>query len=277
MKSLVIGSGLLGSAIASEVVRHKGKKSLITTTRDHNKNKKNCIYLDLFDVNSWIVPDDVKVAYFCAGVSKIDECSDFHNKSRLINVVNTLTVINKLVEKKVFLVFLSSNGVFDGIKPFCRISDSTNPLSYYAKLKAEVEEKMSMFKSPYSIVRLTKVLDSRLDLMTSWVSDLKERKKIVAFNDVTISPISSNYAGKYIFNIGNGYNHGIFHLSGQGNYTYYDIALMIAKRLGVSSAYVRGMQCNYNLPRYASLDMSENTCDFPCYPQKIECMIDEIF
>ena len=277
MKSLVIGDGLLGSAIADEIVKYKGKENLIISTRNFNKNKQNYVYLDLLDVDSWVVPDDVQIAYFCAGVSRRSECSNTaYNESRLINVVNTLTIINKLLEKKVFLVFLSSDSVFKGEKPFYRISDSINPSSYYAELKAEVEEKMLALKVPCSIVRITKVLDSKLGLINLWINSLKEKKIIFAFNDVTISPVSSNYAGEFIFNIGNGYNDGIFHLSGQSNYTYYDIALMIASRLDVPRSYVHGVECTYDLPKYASLDMSENTCNFSCYSQTISCMIDNL-
>lgn len=277
MKSLVIGMGLLGSAIANEIVKRKGKKKIIIATRDFNKNEQNYTHLDLTNVNSWNVPNDVDIAYFCAGVSKKDKCDNSYKEARLINVINTLAIMNKLLDKKIFVVFLSSNGVFQGIKPFYRINDNISPSSYYAELKAEVEGKISMYKNPYSIVRLTKVFDSRLDLINAWINNLKEKKRIIAFNDITISPVSSNYAGEFIFNIGDKHNNGVFHLSGQENHTYYEIALMIAKKIGVSSSYVQGIECTNGLPKYASLDMSQNTCNFPCYPQSISSMIDDIF
>ena len=272
MTSLVIGNGLVGKAIANRIQKQCERVIVASRTECNNPDY---IYLDLKNLAKWDVPCGVDVAYFCAGVTSKYSCMQDYEGCRLINVENTLKVIYSLLDKNIFVVFLSSVDVFDGEKPYYNLIDDTNPASLYGELKLEVEKVLENNQS-CSIVRLTKVLGSETNLIKGWVHLFFNGKSVAAFDDVYISPVSVSYAVDFIYSLGCNKLNGIYHLSGKGNYTYLEISSLIATRIRGDDQLVRGEKSDKNIPHFASLDMSGNSSIAAFQPQDISNVIDDL-
>ena len=125
-------------------------------------------YIDLSDENSIINTNFVyDVVIITAGVTSIDECERNPEETRNINVVNTSLLINKLHSQGAYVMFLSSNQVFDGSRPFRKSTDSKNPINEYGKQKSEVEDVMLPLQSK-CILRMTKVFDKNPKIIQQW-------------------------------------------------------------------------------------------------------------
>src|SRR3990167_2388121 len=96
---VVVGSGLIGRQLYYYLRRFK---EVVLTTREE---------LDLTRIED--VPD-CEVAYICAGVTSSLECEGNPLKTREVNVQGTVKLCSKLIDKGAFVVWLSSERVFDG-------------------------------------------------------------------------------------------------------------------------------------------------------------------
>ena len=120
----------------------------------------------------------------------MEQCEENKVNTRKINVRGVKNLIKILSNNKIHIVFLSSNAVFDGKKPYVESTDKHCPINEYGQQKAEIE-KFILEKIPNaSILRLTKIIHQEMKLLTGWSKKLKNNQKIYAFSDLTFSPIS---------------------------------------------------------------------------------------
>ena len=148
----------------------------ITTTRNLNETSSNNIFLDLgSDVSNWKIPStNIKIVFFCASATNINFCEANHDYTRLVNVTNTLRIIEKLAINGVHIVYISSSTVFDGSFPFAKTLDKTNPNSVYGKQKEFVEKEIIKLGDKATIIRASKILSKNNILFTNWVKELKK-------------------------------------------------------------------------------------------------------
>lgn len=278
-KILIVGSdSYIGKALTD---KFSEDYNTFYTSRNREKSiGKNLIHIDLLELDLAKIPEDIQLAYICAGISKKDDCENNPDVSQQVNVVSTIKLIEYLVKLKTHVVFLSSNEVFSGDKPFVKHNDEYTALSLYGKQKVDVEK--AIFKLPnISIVRLTKVLNSRDSLLKGWINCLTSGKEIQAFTDLSMSPITLSYTIKALMLIGLNKMCGIFHLSGKSDESYFDIALLIAKKLSASHKLVNENLCEDVIGvrykrKYSTLDMSVEVVQFELWPQSIAEVIDEV-
>jgi dTDP-4-dehydrorhamnose reductase len=87
-------------------------------------------------------------------------CEENYPATYAINVTATVELAERLIEAGAFVVFLSTNLVFDGTLPRGLPITRLNPQTAYGQQKAEAEQTLlDMAPDCVAIVRLTKVLD----------------------------------------------------------------------------------------------------------------------
>src|SRR5690606_26325829 len=115
-------------------------------------------HLDLADdPPRWRLPEDVAVAFLCAAVTALRSCEADPAGTARANVEHTARLASMLVGRGAFVVFLSSNLVFDGSEPRRRADAPTCPATEYGRQKAAAEGAL-LAMGGVSIVRLTKVV-----------------------------------------------------------------------------------------------------------------------
>lgn len=252
MEILIIGSE---SKIARGLIEKCSQLGFVcwVTTRKKNMTGKKSLFLDLsLDVNNFEIPKQIKVAVICAGVTSIKKCEEDPELSRRINVLNTFEIAKRLVGSGVFVVFISSNAVFDGRSPFSRVTDPACPTTEYGRQKAEVEKKLTQFFGCVGIVRFSKIIVSDMPLFRTWIQDLQADRLIYPFSDKLFSPITLGAAvDKINFVLMNKIS-GITQLSGDVDISYWEAACFIASQLGLRKELIRPIFAND--PRYTTLD-----------------------
>ena len=178
-------------------------------------------------------------------------------------MTHTLGLARRLVEKNCFVVFISSNLVFDGARPKRRPDEPVCPQTEYGRQKAEVEAGLATWPNQTAIVRLTKVVHADMALLKGWIQVLKERKRISAFGDSVCSPIGLDATVGAIATLADRQLSGIWHLSGASDMTYFELARCLAKALHldqdlVDSLPVRDALNPEHLPRYSTLDATRS-------------------
>ncbi len=271
---LIIGSdGLIGGGLR-EYIANKNKEVWETTRRIDTTSKKR-LYLDLSsDITRWSPPKSVTACYICAGTS-IQYCKKYPKKSRIINVDNVVLLAKKLISDSSFVIFLSSNYVYDGSMPFQKPNKPTSPLTEYARQKAAAEKRLISLGKSVTILRSTKVFSSKMPLFMKWIRDLQNNKTIHPARDKVVSPIPLFFMIDVLYYLSKIHASGIMQISGEMDVTYADIAYQIVKYLKVSRKLVApfsstDLQIDTHLVApHATLESSKVLLDKGIKPPKV--------
>jgi len=265
MKSrlLIVGiDGLLGGALRREF-QSRGYDVAGTQLQDAAE-EDGSLNLDLArSPDRWPVIPECRAAVLCAAITSLDQCRRDPAGTRQVNVVNTLELAKLLAARGCFVVFISSNLVFDGSKPLRRPDEPTSPQTEYGRQKAEVESGFRKLGGSNGIVRLTKVVHPELKLFRGWIQALSQGNPVSAFSDFLCSPIALAATVRSIATVAEKELPGVWQLSGAADVSYADIAEEFARRLGQNPALVQrasGQTANLleHLPRHTTLDASRS-------------------
>lgn len=239
-KILIVGiDGVIGSSLYQHFKKNSCYDVFGTTRRKENLNADlQCFYLDLADLAFNLSFQQFDLVYLCAGVSNMKYCQENPDLSAQINVEGIKNIIDFYYSVNTKFVFLSTSQVFSGTHKPISSDDAPHPKNRYGLQKLMIEQYLASKTHHYSIVRLSKVLNSELSLIKDWRNKLESGDHIEAFYDVNIAPISLDYAVQLLERIGIDSESGIYQLSGMQDISYYDFAKKYAQYLGAKTSQV---------------------------------------
>jgi len=260
--SLIVGGdGQLGESIKSYLLNVG--EPFIETTRRKESISSTRLFLDLStNIEFWKPPKNVSVVYLCAAMTSIEGCARDPIKSELINVHNTIKIAKKCIENDIFVVFPSTNLVFDGTKPLQKFDDVVSPKTEYGRQKAETEKRLLALDEKIAIGRFTKIISPRTVLITNWLSLLRNKKQINPLSDMVMAPIPHFLAADILCRVASKRLYGIFQLSGLSDLTYKEVAYHIADRIGAERDLIKPIKALESkifiehLPKHTTLDSS---------------------
>jgi S-adenosylmethionine synthetase len=166
-------------------------------------------------------------------------------QTKQINVDATKRLCDLASEIGAYVVFISTDYVFDGTKPPYKPTDKPHPLNQYGLSKAE-GEKVVIETSPENIVLRVPVLygavenldESAITVLFSKVKDISKPAEMNHFEKRY--PTSCSDVGEAIkvlvdSRVKNPHLTGIFHWSGNEEMTKYEMALAMADLFGIPS------------------------------------------
>lgn len=261
---LVGGDSEIGAATHLHL-RTLGKNA-VATTRRLEFASSNRPLLDLAaDLSSWEPPPGTSAACIFTAIARLAACAADPAGSAYINVVQTLTLVERLIAKNIYVLFLSSNQVFDGSTPQVRADAPASPVSEYGRQKARAEaglRKRMLRGEPVGILRLAKVVSPTMPLLHSWVRALSAGEPIRAFHDMTMAPTPMEQVSGAIAALLEHRVCGVFQLTGPEDVSYANIAYHLARQLGADPELVGSVGAieagmpEGSAPRHTTLDSS---------------------
>jgi dTDP-4-dehydrorhamnose reductase len=278
--TLVVGcDGLIGGELLRQLER-AGEAALGTTRRRELVDDQR-LYLDLSeDVAQWRPPRPVSVAVLCAGVTKIEECRRDPRATARINVEAVATLARRLVASGAFVIYLSTNQVFDGTQAQAAPADPPTPQTEYGRQKVEVERQLLALADATAIVRLTKVVGPAMPLFEGWCAALRRGEAIHPFKDMVMAPIPLAFVVEVILRLAETRLTGIFQASGQRDVTFAQVAHHIAERIGARRELVQPISVRdagipeEAAPSHTTLDATELRLAFGLKPPDVLATID---
>jgi dTDP-4-dehydrorhamnose reductase len=255
---VVGGDSRIGRALARALA--EDGHAVIATTR-----RRNGCALDLAEVARTGAADlpACDVAFVCAAVSSYAACRSDERTARAVNVDAPAAIARALRARGAHLVFLSTNAVFDGEKPFRRADEQPNGATAYGRSKADAEALVRAIDPDAAVLRLTRVFSPGEPLLAGWMERLRAGGEVDAFADMVAAPVALGHAVSALCAIARDRARGILQLSARSELSYLEIARYIAERIGAPadrvravSAFDRGVGPG-EAPRYASLACGE--------------------
>lgn len=238
------------------------------------------IFLDLSHVETFrnVVPAAL-VAYICAAITSIKACEEDPSGTANINLTGTATLGDLLHNAGAFVIFPSSNAVFDGSRPYLNPDTSASPVTEYGRQKAGIERQLlSMGRA--SVGRFTKVVSGDLPLFREWILSLKQGRPIYPLSDLLFAPVTLQFAVSVLKWAGSRRQEGIFHVSGEEDLSYGEFARRLASRMEADAGLVRPISASQagvalsTVNRFTSLGMLSKAGEFPFSPQPAGEVID---
>ena len=268
MKILVIGKdGQLGKTIKDFI------SSNYTNTYKHDISfigRKDLNLTNIDKINFFFDKKKYDIIVNCSAYTSVDQAE----KNSNANLVNNIAVskISKIAaEKKIVLIHISTDYVFDGknIRPYKEL-DKTNPINKYGQTKLDGEKAIQKNMPINGIIIRTSWLYSEHgnNFVKTMIKLGKKKKEISVISDQYSSP---TYAGdlveiifKFIENkslLEKNFNTDIFHFSNKGITNWHQFATEIFK-LAKLNCVVKSISSSEYLadadrPKYSALDSSK--------------------
>jgi dTDP-4-dehydrorhamnose reductase len=288
LKLLITGaSGLYGSKLA-RVAEEKGHQAY-SAYNEHQAPFGKPVRLDVSDrvqVEKTFKEVEPEVVVHAASLTDVDKCELNRELAWQINVKGTENIAVASRAKKAFLLYISTDYVFDGEKGCYTETDSPNPLNYYGLTKLRAEQQVKSIAGDCCIVRASVIYGAtpaagKVNFALWILNNLKKGDKPKALVDQWNSPTLNSSLARMTLEIIERRLTGVFHLSGATRISRYDFAEMVSKTFNVDGSLIAPSRAKdfswvAPRPRDSSLDTSKAQQILENKPLTIEAAMEEL-
>jgi dTDP-4-dehydrorhamnose reductase len=211
-----------------------------------------------------IQPDAIVHAATLTGV---DQCELNRELAWKINVEGTQNIVEAAKATGAFLLYISTDYVFDGEKGGYKEDDLPSPVNYYGYTKLKAEEAVRKSSGEYCIGRTSVIYGStpaagKINFALWLLDKLRKREQVKVFVDQWNSPTLNSSLADMTLEVVERKLTGVFHLSGASRINRYEFAMALAKTSGVDESLVvpaRSEELSFpaKRPKDSSLDTTK--------------------
>jgi dTDP-4-dehydrorhamnose reductase len=258
MKVAVIGSnGQLGSDLVKEFTR---------IGADVNSLTHNDIKVEVIDsVHSTLEKIKPDVILNTSAFHVVPKCEEEPVQAYQVNALGALNLSKISEELKAVNLYFSTDYVFDGKKlaPYVE-ADCPNPLNIYASTKL-LGEYYTLNYSPKGIVVRISGIYGKVpcrakggNFITTMIKAAKEKPEVKVVNDEILTPTPTKEIAKKTLDIIRSENYNLFHLTCEGQCSWYEFARAIFGTLKLATPLnpfsVQDMPMVVKRPTYSVLE-----------------------
>ena len=285
MKILVTGSsGLIGNQLVLDL--DKTEQTVYSCYNNIKSvygvpTKLNLSNLD--DIHKIFKKFQPDVIIHCAALTDVEKCEMEPKLANLINAKATEIIAKETERLGSYLIYLSTDYIFDGKKGLYNETDFPNPLNHYGKTKLAGEKTVETNTSKWSIMRTSTPFGTNSSKKTFpvWLlENLQKNKEVNILEDQFTSPTYVPNLSKMILEIVTRNLEGFFHLAGSTRISRFEFAKLIAKKLNLDSSLLNPVKIDtmpWNARRSldSSLDISKINNILRTKPFTIEKSLDD--
>lgn len=257
------GSGLLGNKVA-EISVERGYETY-SGYCSHKPDNGAAVSFNLGDPNSIKKIEEIKpdLIIHSAALTDVDRCETEKELAYRINAEGTKMVAEMARKLGSFLVYVSTDYVFNGERGMYTENDKTNPVNYYGYSKLMGES----FCQDFCIAR-TCVLyggmpaTGKANFVLWLINKLRNNEEVRIVTDQYITPTLNTNLAKMLLEAGEKKLTGIFHMTGATRVSRYEFSEIIADVFGldkslIGKATIDEMNWQAKRPNDSSLDTSK--------------------
>ena len=228
--------------------------------------QKSMDITDQAQVNSTLKNLDFDIFFHLAAYTNVPGAETNKDLCFKINRDGTKNVFEAVMKKQKKFVYISTDFVFDGIKPPYDESSIPNPVGVYASSKFEGEK---IVKDQAMIVRISypyrASFELKKDFFRTFKYYLENNKPLSMISDSIMTPTFIDdiaYGLKYLFN---NFKPEIYHLVGSEYLSPYEAAVKVTEAFGLDrsligkTSYEEYIKGKARLPQFATIRSSKNT------------------
>lgn len=264
MKIFITGaSGLFGSRLA-ELAFSRGNE--VYSGYLHNEPAAGtAVRFDLLDKEgisdsiSQLKPD---VIVHSAALTDVDRCERERDLAFKINVEGTRSVADAAQKAGSFLIYISTDYVFDGERGMYRESEKTNPLSYYGLTKMLAEQYCQGCIARTCVIYGNRPASGKVNFALWLLDSLRAGKEVRAVLDQFITPTLNTNLAAMVLEAAERRLLGVYHLAGATRISRYDYARKLAQAFELDCSLIlpsemKDLNWTAKRPKDSSLDTTK--------------------
>ncbi len=241
MKLLITGaSGLFGSKLAELAIRKN--YTVYSVYSQHPPTYGTPIQLDISDkkhVETTFKQVNPKIVVHAAALTDVDKYELEKKLAWKINVDGTDNVVEASKKSQAFLVYISTDYVFDGETGMYKENDSAAPINYYGLTKLKAEEHVKKL-GEYCIARASVIYGSipaagKVNFALWLTNKLKRKEEVKIVTDQWNSPTLNTNLAEMVLEIVERKIKGTYHLAGATRINRYDFSKLIARKFNLDT------------------------------------------
>ena len=267
MKLLITGgSGLYGSKLA-QLATNK-QHQVFSAHNQHPTTYGHPIKLDITNkaqVETALKKAQPDVVVHAASLTDVDKCELNPKLAMKINIKGTDNIVQALKKINAFLIFISTDYVFNGEKGYYTETDQPSPINYYGYTKLKAEEHVKTINSKYCIARTSVIYGATPAAgktnFALWLLDkLNKKERARVFTDQWNSPTLNTSLAEMTLEIAERNLAGIYHLSGVTRISRFEFAILLSKTFKLdTNLIIPTLSTELSFPAKRPQDSSLNT------------------
>jgi dTDP-4-dehydrorhamnose reductase len=273
--TLIIG----GDSVVGRYLRDENPNFFYTSRKENSE----AIYFDLLQLDSFniveaaVIEHNINTVIILASITSIKQCELQPEHTLLVNVQRTKLLLEKINKLGCFIIFISTNHIFDCKSAYSVWNSIKSPCSNYGYQKLQVEDYIVKKKFNVGIIRPSKIIHRPLPLIEAMIESLTENREFEAFDDHYFAPISIQFFSTFLKFIIQNKKKGIFQISGKSDLSYYVFLKMLASKLNLNSSLITPVSALSKgvIPnKYGTLEAYNGLCSNLLY-QSVEDTIND--
>ena len=267
MRFLVTGSaGLVGRQVIKDLLQ--SHKDVISCYCYSTPEGGIATPLDLsnIDMTSQVIqqakPD---VIIHLAAMTNVDQCETEKDLATKINAKATAIIAEQAAKLGSFLVYVSTDYVFDGERGMRKESDLTGPINQYGISKLQGEKAVQENATEWCIARTSTpygIHPKKKTFPIFVAENLMAGNQVDVITDQYTSPVYVPNLSRMLIEIGSKKITGILHVGGATRISRYEMAEMVAEKLNLDKKLLHptnmgAMHWVAKRPKDTSIDISE--------------------
>ena len=289
MKFLVTGSaGLVGRQVVKDLSETHEVFSCYTKSEPEFGVPVKMDLLNHERISNVLSEKNPDIVIHLGAMTAVDLCETQQDNALKINSQATEILAKECSKINSFMVYVSTDYVFNGNSGLYKENDATNPLGFYGKSKLLGEKSVQNFSSDWCIARTSTPfgLHTTKKSFPIWViENLQKQKQIDVLTDQFTSPTYVPSLSRMLIEISERRLTGIIHVAGASKISRYEMASLVSDKLDLDEKLLREISMNdlkweAQRPKDSSLNVSKAISILNHKPQKIDhdvnLFIDEI-
>jgi len=233
------GSGLLGSKVA-EMAQARGDE--VFSGYAHNLPEYGrAAKFDLLDemsISQLIGKIKPEVIIHSAALTDVDRCEREQELAYKMNVEGTRAVAEAAEKARSFLVYISTDYVFDGNRGMYKEDDSTNPVSNYGYSKLLGEQFCRGCIARTCVIYGSRPASGKVNFALWLLNSLKSGKEVRVVTDQLITPTLNTNLARMVLEAADRRLCGVHNLAGATRISRYDYALELAREFDLDASLI---------------------------------------
>ena len=268
MRLAVTGAGgLLGSALLKEA---KGRYETYALYCQHLPSSGTPLRVDLRDpesITKTLFATRPDAIIHAAAMTDVDGCEREQTLADAVNHKATEAIAECARELGAFLVYVSTDYVFDGARGMYSEDDDSRPINFYGRTKLEGEEAVRRLLPDHLIVRPSVIYGATPSSgkvnFALWVLDsLRQRKQVNVVSDQFVSPTLNSDLSEMVMECLEKRVVGTLHLSGATRLSRFDFASELCAAWSLDPSLITpvelsAMTWHAPRPKDSSLDVTK--------------------
>lgn len=247
MRVLITGASSLPGYRLTKLLVNRGYDVLglynknVIPIEHSNLRKERVDVLDYDSLNNIFEGFRPDVVVHMAAYGDVDGCERDKYFAWKVNVEGTRNVVYLVNKYSNYLLYLSTDYVFDGIKGFYNEYDPPDPINYYGltKLMGEVITLSSVIRN--CVVRASSIYGfgpGRMNFAKFLINKLKANEEVRALTDQYTTPTQASLLAEALCEIIENRYSGVLHVVGE-RLSRYEFAVKVAEKFGFDRRLIK--------------------------------------